>query len=127
MPRSESRSPGTPSAEEGPVDTLRQIPVSEWQPENRPIAMVRLEPADFEARFGLQFDDTHDDLDYLKIAVVEFPSGHQMGLLRHKRNPVPGTVVHAGVTLDAESARNEFLHMLGLAEADFTWRPEQER
>lgn len=65
-----------------------------------PIVMVAADPSELEARYGLHFDDTFDNLDYVKVAVVQLNSGARLTLLVHRGNPVPSVELCA---VDASS------------------------
>lgn len=58
-----------------------------------PIFIVALEPCDFERRWGVAFDESFDNLDYLKVAVLQTNDGLRISLIRHRGSPTPGTDV----------------------------------
>src|SRR5437588_12047450 len=60
-----------------------------------PITMIAADPADLENRWGLRFDDSFDNLDYVKVAVVQLQAGPRLTLLLHRGSPVPGIEVCA--------------------------------
>jgi hypothetical protein len=74
-----------------------------------PVTMVSADPAELEKRWGLHFDDTFDNLDYVKVAVVQTRSGARLTLLVHRGNPVPGVELCA---VDASSASIQAAHLL---------------
>jgi hypothetical protein len=55
-----------------------------------PITMIAADPADLESRWGISFDDSFDNLDSVKVAVVQLRGGPRLTLLRHRGSPVPG-------------------------------------
>ena len=55
-----------------------------------PITMIAADPADLESQWGIHFDDSFDNLDYVKVAVVQLQAGPRLTLLRHRGSPVPG-------------------------------------
>jgi hypothetical protein len=55
-----------------------------------PITMIAADPADLESRWGIRFDDSFDNLDYVKVAVVQLQDGRWLTLLLHRGSPVPG-------------------------------------
>ena len=88
----------------------------------RPIAVLGLEPQDFTSRFGVEFEEGSDDLDFTRSALIELDSGLVAGLVRYARSPQPGTELHAFErSTDVESALHEFLSEFGLDERDVTW------
>ncbi len=56
-----------------------------------PVLVVALEPSDFEQRLGVTFHDSFDNLDYLKVAVLQMPGGPRIAIIRHRGSPTPGT------------------------------------
>ena len=87
----------------------------------RPITMLTLEPAELQVRYGLTFEDGYDNLDYYKRAAIELADGCQAWFMRHRGNPVPGTIVYVDANVDPALARGLVLQSLGLTEADFSW------
>ena len=55
-----------------------------------PITMIAADPADLESRWGIRFDDSFDNLDFVKVAVVQLQDGARLTLLLHRGSPVPG-------------------------------------
>ena len=55
-----------------------------------PITVIAADPADLESRWGIRFDDSFDDLDFIKVAVVQLRDGPRLTLLLHRGSPVPG-------------------------------------
>jgi hypothetical protein len=103
------------------VMSFTQITTSASEP-LRPIALVSLEPEDFTARYGVEFVDGSDELDFTRSALIEFESGLVTGLLRYARSPEPGTEVHAPQSAsDPATQLQEFLAELGLDESDVRW------
>src|SRR5262245_50235550 len=88
-----------------------------------PIALVRLEPQQLTARSSLKFEDSHDDLDYVRVAWVD----DNTALVRHIGAPTPGTEI---IVTDFEPARplravehlDTVLRKLDLTVGDVTWR-----
>jgi len=58
------------------------------------IAGLRFEPRELEARLGIQFQDSVDDLDTLRLAVLVLPGGIRVSLVRHVHSPSSGTELH---------------------------------
>jgi hypothetical protein len=103
-----------------------------------PIALLQAEPGQLEQRLGVQFQDSADDLDYLRLAVIDLSGGLRIGLVRHVRNPTPGTDVRilpeqltsvealrqnlAGAIDQIQgSALQRIMDGLGLVPHDFIW------
>jgi hypothetical protein len=73
---------------------------------------------------ALQFADSFDEVDALKIALIETPSATLVALVDHRDSPVPATEVHANVT-DAQMAGpllREVLVALKLSDDEVSWR-----
>ncbi len=97
----------------------KQIASDSWPTqENRPIATLKLEPDDLQERFGLEFSLEQDDLDGVRVAVVELPSGSVMGLVRYEHAPEPGTGLFAEETAPVEKELGEFLQAFDLTPVD---------
>jgi hypothetical protein len=64
-----------------------QVPVSEFRPDLRPIALLRLSPGDLSKALDLEFEEEEDDLDGYQVAVLETPDGGQFALFRYHRSP----------------------------------------
>src|SRR6266581_1724856 len=60
-----------------------------------PIAILVPEPDELHMLSGITFQDTFDQLDYVKVAVMDLISGRRIALIRHTRNTASGTEVHA--------------------------------
>jgi hypothetical protein len=88
-----------------------------------PIAVLNAEPDELLRRFGLNFQQSYDDLDEVQVAVLELGSDRRVTLTRHRGSPTQGTVVEA---LPAEIAHGDVLAQLGTAlelkREDFAWR-----
>jgi hypothetical protein len=56
----------------------------------RPLAVLPWEPDEMP----LTFEDTFDDLDYVKVAEIELPDGWQFSLRRHRGSPTHGVAVY---------------------------------
>ena len=54
-----------------------------------PITMIAADPADLESRWGIRFDDSFDNLDFVKVAVVQLQDGPRLTLLFHRGSPGP--------------------------------------
>lgn len=87
-----------------------------------PIAVIALEPEDFEENSGIHFDDSNDGLDYTKWAILQLPSRAQTALVRHRDCPSPGTEIWIHEeTPDRRAALDEMLTYLGLGRDTITW------
>lgn len=90
------------------------------------MAVLRLEPAALQARYGLRFEEGADDLDRFVLAAIALPNGDQLWLMRYMRAPEPGTVVYADSAADPTSKRSELLAILEIGEDDLSWWPGSE-
>jgi hypothetical protein len=92
-----------------------------------PITMIAADPAELESRWGIRFDDSFDNLDSVKVAVVQLRDGPRLTLLVHHGSPVPGIELCA---VDASPASYDAAQTLVtmLSPRDiFWWRPPEER
>jgi len=76
---------------------------------------------------GLQFADSFDAVDTLKVALIETPSAVRVALVDHVGAPVPATEVHANVSdpRAAEQLLREVLVALKLGNEEVVWRRPQ--
>jgi hypothetical protein len=74
----------------------RQIS-TEFLPQDlsRNLAMLRVEPEQIIKRTGIQFRETYDDLDYLRLAVIHTSSKKVFALTRYLHSPAEGVVIHS--------------------------------
>ncbi len=102
---------------------VQQVPPHEYSlsGDGRPIAMLALEPDELAARYGLAFEEGYDTLDYFERAAIALADGSQVWLMRHRGNPVAGTIIYADAAADPSRVRGLLAHALGLDEADFLW------
>jgi hypothetical protein len=91
-----------------------------------PITMIAADPADLESRWGIRFDDSFDNLDYVKVAVLQLRDGPRLTLLLHRGSPVPGIELCA---VDASTASYDAAQTLVtmLSPHEIYWRrpPEE--
>ena len=92
-------------------------------PLDQVIAVLALEPEELSRTRDLGFQDSYDDLDDLKVAIVATERA-TYALVRHRNSPSPGTEVHAPAG-NPELALSDLLTKLKLSEADVLWtRPK---
>ena len=88
-----------------------------------PIMLVAQEPEDFSREWGIEFQESFDDLDRLKIAVLDLVSGTMVVLRRYRGAPLGGTDVC--VAFDAmtrsQEINKEVMDTFGLCDADILW------
>ena len=106
---------------------LARIPLDAFQwPSgiDQALVVLRAEPPELTARYGLGFRHDLDGLDYNLVSVVTLPSGRYVMFIRHYRAPSPGTTVWVdrGDSLDA--AWEELRSVLGIDDAATSWRSE---
>jgi hypothetical protein len=87
-----------------------------------PVAVLGLEPAELENRYGLSFSETFDDLDRLFGVLLEIKDGHVVALVRHFGATSPGTEIW----IDEQSSNpgrdlTRVLQALNLDETALTW------
>jgi hypothetical protein len=87
--------------------------------------MIAADPADLESRWGIRFDDSFDNLDYVKVAVVQLRDGPRLTLLLHRGSPVPGIKLCA---VDASPASYDAAQTLVtmLSPHEIIWWPAPE-
>ena len=101
---------------------FKQVTHPKWPSgQNRPIAVLSLEPAEISARYGIRFTVERDDLDLADVAIVELSSGRHLSLIRYRNNPSPGTEVAADFGDDRTDARQELLQAFRLDKSMLTW------
>ena len=103
-----------------------------------PVVVLVPEPGDLHARLGIAFQETHDQLDYLQLAVLDLASGRRIALIRHSRNQATGTEVHvlpqqftsatdlpgviAAIDRHQDALVTETLSALGIDAQEVSWR-----
>jgi hypothetical protein len=88
----------------------------------KPIALLRLEPAEISREYGITFEPDRDDLDALLAAAIESPTGRQFGFSRHEHSPTRGTVLLTHEqSPDFKADLLEALGLLRLRRQDLTW------
>lgn len=102
---------------------LQQLPLREMKPGlAKPIATLSLEPEDLTARLGIVFDTAHDDLDEMQTALLVGATGHQFALVRHLRQPAPGTdILTDEQSPDLTADLYEILSLLSCDESELQW------
>jgi hypothetical protein len=102
-----------------------------------PIAVLSAEPDERERRLSITFQDTVDDLGYLRLAVLDLHDGLRVAFKRH-RGESEGTGVEilpeqlasveelrrnlfAAVNRIKDSALRQIMDGLGLTSEDFSW------
>jgi len=102
---------------------IEQLPLREM---NRglakPIATLGLEPGEISDRIGIKFEAARDDLDELQAALVRSRSGRQFVLVRHRRQPIPGTDILTNEdSPDVSADLGEALTLLQFGPAELQW------
>ena len=64
--------------EQRPQGDLRPLAVLKWEPEDMPV----------------DFEDTYDNLDYVRVAAIEVTDGRQFVFRRYRGAPMPGIDVY---------------------------------
>lgn len=86
-----------------------------------PIAILSLEPADFQIRYGIKFVEGADDLDTFRAATIRLSSGRHVLLMRYTGSPGAGTDVFGDVSEDAADLRRELLRAFQLEDSMLMW------
>jgi hypothetical protein len=103
-----------------------------------PIAILVPEPDELHVLSGITFQDTFDQLDDLKVAVLDLISGRRVALVRHTQNNASGTEVHVlpqqftsatdlpgimtAIDQHQDALITETLDALGIEAAEVSWR-----
>jgi hypothetical protein len=88
----------------------------------QPVATIKLEPEELKERYGIEFQESKDDLDDLVAALVRAPSGRMFALVRHRHQPNPGTdILTDEHSLDLGEDLADAVRYLGLSRADVKW------
>jgi hypothetical protein len=104
---------------------IKQVPPEPWPSGyGEIIAMLDVAAESLTTRYGLQWFEGADNLDYYSAALVQLQSGRRLGFVRHHGDPQPGTEVHADVHDDVQDAVRELLEALELPETAVTWMRE---
>jgi hypothetical protein len=101
----------------------------EWGSDlGEPIALLRAEPEQLAKTAGVSFSSGHDDLDYVKVAIVTVPSGAAYALVRHQGSPEQGTEIVARSHQPATALGTDLeslLKRLGVSPGAVAWvRPD---
>jgi hypothetical protein len=96
---------------------VQQLPAKKWpSAKTEPLGVLVPEPDELEKRCDLVFVTEHDDLDEVRVAVVEVKgSDREYGLLRYRGAPRRGTEVYRAVSRrDRVKDLTELIDALGL-------------
>ncbi len=84
------------------------------------LAVLKLEPGELSARFGLVFTEGVDDLDVSLATRVQVDPATAVFLMRYNYQTTGGTRI-LGEAARARGALSAFLHRFGLAVDDLSW------
>jgi hypothetical protein len=103
--------------------SIQQVPLKHMERGlARPVATLKLEPAEISKRLGLKFQEARDDLDELEAAVFRSAKGHQFALVRHRNQPNPGKdLLINGRSRNLGGALRDALQTLRLQLGDIKW------
>lgn len=91
-------------------------------PQEGSIAGISSEPDALEARWGITFQQTHDLLDYIRVAILELPNERRISLIRHRGSPTPGTEIHVWLEdIKSKEVLNEIMEALDLELGELLW------
>ena len=88
---------------------------------DKPIAVLRAEPDELAARYGLEFHAGSDELDRFREAALRLGSGRSVLLYRYERSPGIGTTVSIDGGDRAFEAFDEIAVALGVRKREFVW------
>jgi hypothetical protein len=88
---------------------------------DKPIAVLRADPAELSRRYKVRFSPGQDDLDEFHEAGLKLKSGRQVLLMRYQRSPGPGTTVSVDRLDDATDALRELRETLQLRRREIAW------
>jgi upstream activation factor subunit UAF30 len=102
---------------------IEQVPISEVAGGlAQPVAIIGLEPHELTERYGIQFEESKDDLDYLVAALIRPPSGRVFALVRHRHQPNSGTdILINEKSADMKRDLEEAVRHLGLTRSQLKW------
>ena len=105
------------------VPSFQQIPLQQMERGlARPVATLRLEPAEISKRVGLKFETAKDDLDDLEAALFKARTGRQIALVRHRHQPNRGTDILINErSRDLNAAVRDALQALNFEAHDLQW------
>jgi hypothetical protein len=106
---------------------VKQIPPHAWPSgDSKHIAVVRFNPEHFMEKFGLQFENELDGLDYFQLAAVELPDGSQTFLTRYAHEVIdPGTIFSIDSQAEDKNAQLQITEIFTFTEKDFIWTSEE--
>jgi len=101
---------------------VHQVPLQRWPSgDSKDLAELRLSPEELGRRYGLSFEELHDDLDDFRVAAIALPDGSNLWLYRYRHEPEPGTAVRVDAAADFRKAKAQLAQVLGLTADDFLW------
>jgi hypothetical protein len=88
-----------------------------------PVAYIRLSQSDLAYRYHLDFQESFDNLDSLKIAILELASGARVALVHHEGFPANETELYADRDeWKLHDVVPSVLKVLDIPEAQLSWR-----
>jgi hypothetical protein len=98
------------------------VPHQRWPSgDSRDLAEIRFAPDELATRFGLQFEEDLDDLDWFKLAALQLPDGSQVWLYKYRGDQFTGTAVRADAGADFAKTKEQLKQALDLSEDDLLW------
>ena len=75
-------------------------------------------------KLGIQFDDSFDGLDFVRVALLDLESGRRIALVQHTRAPETCVEIHADAAGEtcAGKVLEEVERTLGISPSCFNWR-----
>jgi SWIB/MDM2 domain-containing protein len=102
---------------------IEQVPIGEVAGGlAQPVAIIGLEPDELTKKYGIQFEESKDDLDYLVAALIRPPSGRVFALVRHRHQPNSGTdILISEDSPDLKRDLEEAVRHLRLTRGQLKW------
>lgn len=105
---------------------FRQVSRGRWpNGGDKPIAILRAEPADLSRKYNVRFTRGQDELDDFQEAGLKLRSGRRILLTRYRRSPGPGTTVSVDRCDNATEALSELRETLELSRRELAWVSEE--
>lgn len=110
----------TPKAKE---KSYIQVPLADWPKGlERELAVLRASPTELDRRLKLKFVDSQDNFDFFTGALVNIENKKCFALVRHRNDPMPGTMIWTSwQSKDLSADLREIMQALELKDDDLTW------
>ena len=97
-------------------------PYRQWPSgDSLPLAVLRHSPAELSQRYGLIFDEDHDDLDSYRLAAIQLPKLGQVWLMHYRGEPEGETTAFVDAQADFRCALQALIVLLDLSSGEIAW------